>query len=154
MEFGVPRKYGTPFFSRYKYCFQYTAIAGIMESDIWGYKKINFFLVWGWHEQERAIRIFHYWSRWQRSFMCRSRNCYPEMPYRMRMYLRTCCAPCFMYVRSVEMSFTVWARRFLRIACRSSGDIRKEMPRRDFGWMACGASISTVTATGCFSPIR
>ena len=43
MELGVPRKYGTPFFSRYKYCFQYTAIAGIIESDIWGYKKINFF---------------------------------------------------------------------------------------------------------------
>ena len=31
MEFGVPRKYGTPFFGRHKYCFQYTAIAGIME---------------------------------------------------------------------------------------------------------------------------
>ena len=31
MEFGVPRKYGTPFFCRHKYCFQYTAIAGIME---------------------------------------------------------------------------------------------------------------------------
>ena len=34
MEFGVSRKYGTPFFCRHKYCFQYTAIAGIMESDI------------------------------------------------------------------------------------------------------------------------
>ena len=32
MELGVPRKYGTPFFSRYKYCFKYTAIVGIMES--------------------------------------------------------------------------------------------------------------------------
>ena len=32
MEFGVSRKYGTPFFCRHKYCFQYTAIAGIMES--------------------------------------------------------------------------------------------------------------------------
>ena len=31
MELGVPRKYGTPFFSRYKYCFKYTAIVGIME---------------------------------------------------------------------------------------------------------------------------
>ena len=28
----MPRKYGTPFFSRYKYCFKYTAIVGIMES--------------------------------------------------------------------------------------------------------------------------
>ena len=43
MEFGVSRKYGTPFFCRHKYCFQYTAIAGIMESDIWGYKKSIFF---------------------------------------------------------------------------------------------------------------
>lgn len=34
MEFGVSRKYGTPFFCRHKYYFQYTAIAGIMESDI------------------------------------------------------------------------------------------------------------------------
>jgi hypothetical protein len=34
MEFGVSRKYGTPFFCRHKYCFQYTAIAGIIESDI------------------------------------------------------------------------------------------------------------------------
>ena len=34
MEFGVSRKYGTPFFCRHKYCFQYTAIAVIMESDI------------------------------------------------------------------------------------------------------------------------
>ena len=34
MELEVPKKYGTPFFSRYKYCFQYTAIVGIMESDI------------------------------------------------------------------------------------------------------------------------
>lgn len=34
MEFGVPRKCGTPFFCKYKYCFQYTAIAGIMGSDI------------------------------------------------------------------------------------------------------------------------
>lgn len=33
MELGAPRKYGTPFFSRYKYCFQYTVIVGIMESD-------------------------------------------------------------------------------------------------------------------------
>lgn len=31
---GVSRKYGTPFFCRHKYCFQYTAIAVIMESDI------------------------------------------------------------------------------------------------------------------------
>lgn len=31
---GVPRKCGTPFFCKHKYCFQYTAIAGIMESDI------------------------------------------------------------------------------------------------------------------------
>ena len=29
-EFGVPRKCGTPFFCKYKYCFQYTAIAGII----------------------------------------------------------------------------------------------------------------------------
>ena len=34
MELGVPRKYGTPFFSRYKYCFKYTAIVGIMESEL------------------------------------------------------------------------------------------------------------------------
>ena len=34
MEFGVSRKYGTPFFCRHKYCFQYTAIAGIIGSDI------------------------------------------------------------------------------------------------------------------------
>ena len=32
-EFGVPRKCGTPFISRYKYCFQYTAIAGLSVPD-------------------------------------------------------------------------------------------------------------------------
>lgn len=44
MELGVPRKYGTPFFSRYKYCFQYTAIVGIMEIFL-GFKVMKKFIV-------------------------------------------------------------------------------------------------------------
>lgn len=44
MELGVPRKYGTPFFSRYKYCFQYTATVGIMEIFL-GFKVMKKFIV-------------------------------------------------------------------------------------------------------------